>query len=265
MELYKGHRNHCIRNLEKGKITQQIQKKERIELYNIDPKKCLHCSIVMQYEDRRKKFCNSSCSASYNNARRKHSEETKKKISNAILGTVASEETKRKISEGWHSKSASEKERINALKSRIKKEQYQNGLRVSGGHSKWLKYETIDGVVLNIQGSYELRACKIFETMKLQKLIEDWEYTNERIEYIGIDKKSHMYLLDFKILKNGDVFYIEMKGYMRVNDQIKIDSARRQGLDVRLWFGDDLFEHEVQLNLTPILKPDDSVIYNIGI
>lgn len=50
--------------------TQQAQKQERIDFYMSDPKKCKQCDSILEYEDRNKTFCNSSCSASYNNAKR---------------------------------------------------------------------------------------------------------------------------------------------------------------------------------------------------
>lgn len=47
---------------------------------------CLYCGkeLDLTNRDKRSKFCNSSCAAKYNNSKRKHSEETKKKISKAL-------------------------------------------------------------------------------------------------------------------------------------------------------------------------------------
>lgn len=44
-------------------------------------KTCLYCSKEFTPSDSRNKFCDKSCAASYNNSRRKHSEETKRKMS----------------------------------------------------------------------------------------------------------------------------------------------------------------------------------------
>jgi hypothetical protein len=42
--------------------------KNRIENYNQNPKRCLHCNSPIQFKERnRKKFCNRSCAASHNN------------------------------------------------------------------------------------------------------------------------------------------------------------------------------------------------------
>lgn len=46
-------------------------------------KECLNCKNVI---DNHKKFCNSSCAATYNNSKRKLSEETKLKISKSLKG-----------------------------------------------------------------------------------------------------------------------------------------------------------------------------------
>lgn len=55
------------------------------ENYNKNPKKCLNCGSVLPYKKRYNLFCSSSCSASYNNAKRgSHSEKTKMKISNSV-------------------------------------------------------------------------------------------------------------------------------------------------------------------------------------
>ena len=49
------------------------------------PKFCLNCGKEITGKDKSgKKFCNSSCAASFNNKGRKHSDETKKKIHNTL-------------------------------------------------------------------------------------------------------------------------------------------------------------------------------------
>ena len=56
-------------------------KNKRVEDYNLNPKKCKNCGNIISYEDRLKTFCNSSCSAIYNNKKRKYTQEVKDKIS----------------------------------------------------------------------------------------------------------------------------------------------------------------------------------------
>lgn len=50
-----------------SKQKQQYNKEKRIEEYNTNPKYCKFCGKFMPYEKRNKKFCNRSCSISYNN------------------------------------------------------------------------------------------------------------------------------------------------------------------------------------------------------
>lgn len=55
---------------EKSKITTALKKKERIDQYSLNPKHCKQCNKVLEYKDRNKTFCNSSCSATFNNLKR---------------------------------------------------------------------------------------------------------------------------------------------------------------------------------------------------
>jgi len=63
--------------------TKQEQKKLRILNYNQNPTKCQHCFVSFSYAERNKKFCNQSCSATYNNLNRgnKSSNNTKYQLS----------------------------------------------------------------------------------------------------------------------------------------------------------------------------------------
>lgn len=72
----------------------QIKKLERIDAYNANPNKCAFCDSALPYDQKRKKFCNSSCAAKYNNSGRLQSEETKQKISEAIKDYKQTEEWK---------------------------------------------------------------------------------------------------------------------------------------------------------------------------
>ena len=56
----------------KSAETARAEKQKRIDQYDSNPKLCRECSAPLSYEDskRKKSYCNSSCSASYNNKRR---------------------------------------------------------------------------------------------------------------------------------------------------------------------------------------------------
>ena len=54
----------------KTSLRTALLKEERIANYNLDPVKCKQCNKFLSYEERRKQFCGSSCSATYNNFKR---------------------------------------------------------------------------------------------------------------------------------------------------------------------------------------------------
>lgn len=79
-------------------------KKERVSEYNLNPNKCKFCDNAINYENKTKSFCNSSCSAKFNNSRRKLSDETKDRISKKLSGRKLSPEHIAKISGKNHPK-----------------------------------------------------------------------------------------------------------------------------------------------------------------
>ena len=119
---------------------------------------------------------------------------------------------------------------------------YKNGNRsIGGGKTKWYDYKNI-----RVQGTYELRACKIFDNWKESGKIKNWEYTKDRYEYIGIDGKKHVYLLDFKIIEHDDSFYyVETKGFIRDNDKEKWSAIKDLGYKLEIWFDEELKRNEI--------------------
>lgn len=129
--------------------------------------------------------------------------------------------------------------------SKSNKRAYENGRKVFGGACKWYNY---NGIM--VQGTYELRMCKILDEMKKQFIIKDWEYTNDRVKYIGLDEKEHTYLLDFKIEElNSSFTYYETKGYMKIEDILKWMECKKQGLDLQVFYKRDILELEKVLNI----------------
>lgn len=124
----------------------------------------------------------------------------------------------------------------------INKKSYDNGHNhVAGGTCNWYDYKNI-----RVQGTYELRSCFILDKWKENNKIKNWEYTNDRIKYIGIDNKIHSYLLDFKVFdKDGTFYYIETKGYVRENDELKWDFVRKLGHRLDIWFEKDIERQEM--------------------
>lgn len=118
-----------------------------------------------------------------------------------------------------------------------RKEMFKSGrLRVTGGTTKWIIYKNI-----KVQGSYEYRACLILDKLLELKLIHKWEYTNDRIQYIGKDNKQHSYLLDFKVWTDSDNFYyLETKGYKTPTDELKWNATKKLGHTLLVWYENDL-------------------------
>lgn len=118
---------------------------------------------------------------------------------------------------------------------------YKNGRVFKGGSSvPWYKYNDI-----KVQGTYELRTCKILDSLVKSNKIKSWEYTNDRIPYIGLDNKEHTYLLDFKVFRNDDSFYyIETKGRSNETDLLKWKAVKDLGFELEVWFKTDISKHE---------------------
>lgn len=129
------------------------------------------------------------------------------------------------------------KNNISKTRKRLFKEKK---LKVTGGNTKWYDVKTSNGKI-RVQGTYEVKTCKILDMWKINDKIKDWYYTNDRIEYVGIDNKTHNYLLDFKVIENNDKFYyLEIKGYKRENDDLKWKAVRDFGYKLKVWFDKDI-------------------------
>lgn len=95
-DYYKSgnHTKNASNAREKALEASRIKKIERVEAYNANPNKCAFCDSALPYDQKRKKFCNSSCAAKYNNSGRSLSEETKQKISESVKEFKQTEEWK---------------------------------------------------------------------------------------------------------------------------------------------------------------------------
>lgn len=76
----------------------KIQKQKTIEIYNLNPNKCLTCGNSISYEKRNNKFCSQSCAATYSNKERipkKWTQEQKERNKIKFLST----KTKKSLTE----------------------------------------------------------------------------------------------------------------------------------------------------------------------
>lgn len=131
--------------------------------------------------------------------------------------------------------------------SSIIKNAYKRGTKKqAGGTTKWYSYKNI-----KVQGTYELRTCRILDEWVKLGLISKWEYTNDRIPYKWKDDTDHTYLLDFKIHNTDESFYyIEVKGYIREHDEEKWEAVRSLGFDLVVWNLKNIEDEEIKLKLS---------------
>jgi len=123
------------------------------------------------------------------------------------------------------------------------KQSFINGREVTGGFTQWYPYKGF-----KVQGTYELRACKIFDEWKEKGWISNWEYTNDRVQYIGEDGEQHSYLIDFKIWHTEDEFYyLETKGFITNKDLLKWQAVRDNGFILIHWLKEDITKAEKEL------------------
>lgn len=130
------------------------------------------------------------------------------------------------------------------------KKAYAIGSKIqTGGKTKWYNVQTSNGLV-KVQGTYEVRMCKILDVMKNLNQIKDWQYTNDTIPYIGLDNQQHSYLIDFKVYINDNKFYyIQTKGYLHNDDQIKWKATRDAGYRLDVYFIKQLIQSEEKYNI----------------
>jgi len=197
---------------QKNKIKNALTKETEYKWKEPHKKICKVCNKEFETTSKKQEVCSRNCS-------RKHN------IEKAINFNRGNKKVALNISNG-------------------RKEAFKNGLiNITGGTTKWFKYKDI-----KVQGTYELRACFIFDKWKEEGKIKNWEYTNDRIEYIDLDSKKHTYLLDFKIFENDNSFYyIETKGYKKDNDELKWKAVRDKGYKLEVWFEENILKEESSL------------------
>ena len=224
-------------------------------------KKCLYCNreFITSGRSDSKKCCSKQCSAKYS-ASYTNPENVSIGIKNAWKNGIYNNRTnkivKHKLCEVCNTKFYGNKKycSVNCYQnsdttkriSDTRKHLFSTGkLNVTGGTTKWIKYKNI-----KVQGTYEYRTCFILDKLQDMKLISKWEYTNDRVKYVGVDGKLHNYLIDFKVWGMDDsYYYIETKGYKRENDELKWKSLRERGDILYVWYNEEILNQEKKLEL----------------
>lgn len=134
-----------------------------------------------------------------------------------------------------------DRERTSQRISETRKKKFALGeLIVTGGTTKWIPYKDI-----KVQGTYELRTCKILDHWIENGSIHSWKYSPTRIKYIGVDGKLHNYIIDFRINRvDGTFYYLETKGRVKENDALKWKAVRDAGNELVIWFLSDIEREE---------------------
>lgn len=241
-------------------------RQDNINEYLKNSKHCKNCTLALEYDKRHNDFCSTSCRTTYCNIRRTKDvyvkvanklkkdpkvypktcnnckqifQSTKKtqkfccvKCASKHSATVASQ-----VLKGNTVYALAQSERL--------KSQYKNGRKVYGGRTKWFEYKDI-----KVQGTYELRTCKILDKLKDNNEIYDWIYTNDRFPYINETGKLSTYIIDFKIYTEPEkYYYLEVKGFVTNNDILKWKAVRDAGFKLEIWKQKDIELHETFVNI----------------
>lgn len=217
-------------------------------------KTCENCSSLNYGDYGSGRFCSSKCARAFSTKDKR--KEINKKVSKSLTkNLILKKECKcgklfktKKTDRLYCCKSCAGKYTASGWNnhekvdwSTIHKKAYAEGRNyVGGGTVKWLEVVTSKGII-KVQGSYEVETVKILESWKEKKKILDWQYASDRIEYVGSDNKKHSYLIDFKIFDlDGSFWYLEVKGFVRDNDELKWKAVRKQGFKLEVWFKEDI-------------------------
>lgn len=210
------------------------------------PKNCEICQTFHDGKFGSGRFCSRSCSNSSSTSKKRH--EINKKVSQALKGKTRTQIQRvcktcnqsfqvipsgkqfcsRKCS---YSKQISSEYREKCSERMIEK--YKNGREVSGGYTKRIEVETSNGI-FKVQGSFEKRACLIFDSLLSQGLIKSWSYNKKRFPYVWREK-NHTYLPDFEVHFKDVSMFVETKGYVRENDSTKWEALRTLGHKLEIW------------------------------
>lgn len=214
---------YCNNSFTTRRYTQKFCNSECMKNYNntyLYEKPCPTCNKIFKPKRREQEFCSIKCSKPRQNI--------------YFVNTCIS------CSEQFEARSLEDK-RCNKCKIKIK-----NSGKCAKWHGKWCLYKNI-----KVQSTYELRTCNILDKMLEKNLIYKWEYTKDKIEYVGIDNKLHYYLIDFKVYVNEtNFYYLEVKGVKRKNDDNKWLATKSNGYDLKIWFLHDIEKLEYDLNIS---------------
>jgi len=227
--MYNGSKEQLKNFKNAGTIGNQViqeNKQNRITEYNKNPNTCKFCGNVFSYEKRGKLFCDNSCAAKFNNAKRKHSEETKNKISKTskisrpqtiyikkCIGCGIEYKTRKK-NQKYHNANCARQYVTRLPENREKNRQAQLKLVKAGTHIGW-KTRTV-------KPSYpEQYFIDLFEKENISGWIRD--------------KKEGAYFIDFAFSEKMIALEIDGKQHWLDLDRIDSDIKKDKLLKERGW------------------------------
>jgi len=185
-------------------INEKVSKK--LSFVPVLIKNCAQCNIVFDTKNVKQLYCSKSCGASA-------------------------------TSKGWTNHSKIDW-------SSIHREAYKNGNNyVAGGTCKWIEITTSNGLI-KVQGSYEVRVVKILEQWKIKGKIINWQYSPTRFKYYDENHIERTYLIDFLVIENNKMWYLEVKGYTQAKDLLKWKAVNDLKHHLVVWHLDQIKENE---------------------
>lgn len=250
-EYYKSgkHSENARKNCEKARLTHQRQKQDRINKYNQNPNHCLECNAVLMYNEKHKKFCCVSCSATYNNRKRIESgwslsEESRKKTSEKLKGNPSPLKGKTGVDTPAksikifltecricgkktyvtykHKKRTTCGSEDCKIQASVGIRTYQNGSR----KPIWY-YNKFEGKEVLLESSWEVQIAKLLD----EKNIE-WARP-KFIKWVDSNSKIRRYFPDF-YLPQIDVYLDPKNPYCMTKDKEKLEAVSKE---VKLVFG----------------------------
>ncbi len=222
-------------------------KKERI---------CGYCGKVFFWENSKnhRKLCSDECVKNFFKNRWDNNPHPK-----GMLGKKHSEENTIKMSERVKLMWKDANSKINSKENSIKRSLRNVDMHNKGilGNCKTYSnrkygYRTINGRRFFLRSSWEENVAIYFECLKVKGIIKDWDYEPKRFSFEYYEDSIYGYTPDFSITRrNGDVFYVEVKGIMDEKSKRKIEKFRNEYNNLSLIVIDEKRYYKI--------IPDDSV------
>lgn len=231
--------------------TNRLQRKQRIDDYNLSPKYCEYCNEVLSYEDRLKTYCNSSCSAKASNSSREFTPKDDKRTKEGQctkcniplevnirtdLSKIVCEGCKANNQPGYY------KQFIKYKKCCVCGKEIEKNNKFDYCREHWILSEEFQktiahgnknykkGYVYNKWSDSYVYLLSGLEFKYYSYLTENnikWDKPNP-LKYT-IENESHLYFPDFYLPDTDE--YIEVKGYMWNNDKEKMRLVTEQNQD----------------------------------